>query len=100
MIDITPVITSLIGIAAIIITAVLIPLIRSKTTLSRQATLQTAVSIAVYAAEQLYKVAGSGQIKKNYVLEYLQERGITYDPNTVNAVLESEVKRLNIAQGK
>ena len=52
MIDITPIITSIIGILSIIITVVLIPLIRSKTTVSQQNALMTAVHIAVFAAEQ------------------------------------------------
>jgi len=98
MIDITPIITSIIGILSIIITVVLIPLIRSKTTVSQQNALMTAVHIAVFAAEQIYKAAKSGADKKSYVLKELNRRGITYNADDIDAAIEAEVQSLNIMQ--
>lgn len=100
MIDITQIATALILILSAVITVVLIPLIRSKTTVSQQNALITAVHIAVYAAEQMYQAAKSGAEKKSYVLKYLNEHGITYNEDTINAAIEAEVRKLNIAQGK
>ena len=98
MIDITPIIVSIIGILSIIITVVLIPLIRSKTTVSQQNALMTAVHIAVFAAEQIYKAAKSGADKKSYVLKELNRRGITYNADDIDAAIEAEVQSLNIMQ--
>ena len=100
MTDITPIIISIIGILSVIITVILIPLIRSKTTISQQNALITAVHIAVYAAEQIFKAAKSGAEKKSYVLKYLNRHGITYNEDEVNAAIEAEVQSLNIMQGK
>lgn len=98
MIDITPIIISIIGILSVIITVVLIPLIRSKTTVSQQNALMTAVHIAVFAAEQIYKAAKSGADKKSYVLKELNRRGITYNADDIDAAIEAEVQSLNIMQ--
>ena len=88
MFDVTPIIISIIGILSVIITVVLIPLIRSKTTVSQQNALMTAVHIAVFAAEQIYKVAKSGAEKKSYVLKELNRRGITYNADDIDAAIE------------
>jgi len=100
MIDITLIVESIIALASIVVTVFLIPLILSKTTASQQALLQALVHTAVYAAEQIFKAAKSGHEKKNYVLTYLEDHGITCDPDKVNALIESEVRKLNIEQGE
>ena len=100
MTDITLIVEAVITLLGVIITVFLVPLILSKTSASQQAQLQTIIHIAVYAAEQIYKAAKSGQEKKNYVLRYLEEHGVTYNPEKVNALIESEVKKLNIEQGE
>ena len=56
MFDVTPIIISIIGILSVIITVVLIPLIRSKTTVSQQNALMTVLSgfsATVYKVEQV-----------------------------------------------
>ena len=53
------------------------------------------VRIAVNAAEQIYNESGMGEVKKEYVLEFLKKRGITMDIDSVDALIESEVYKLN-----
>lgn len=62
--NITPIIEAAFALIAAIITAVVVPYIRSKTTDTQQAELMALVRIAVTAAEQLYIGTGKGAEKK------------------------------------
>ena len=92
--DITPIIAAAFMLIAAVITAVIVPYIRSKTTDTQRAELQALVRIAVTAAEQLYVGTGKGKEKKAYVLEWLNERGITVDSEKLDAMIESAVYSL------
>ena len=52
------------------------------------------MEIAVKAAEQLYN-ANEGRGEKAYVLHYLAERGIKFDSDTVDKMIESAVLTLH-----
>ena len=64
MFDMTPIAEAVIALVLALITAFVIPYIRSKTTLSQQAKLQSLVTIAVKAAEQIFTGTGLGEKKK------------------------------------
>ena len=85
MFDITVIIEAVFALLAAIITAIVIPYIKSKTTASQQA------EIAVTAAEQIYTGSGRGEEKKAYVLNWLQEHGITVDAEKLDALIEAAV---------
>ena len=95
MFDITPIIEAVAALIAVIITAVVIPYIKSKTTTQQQARINAWVKIAVAAAEQIYKGSGRGEEKKEYVINWLEERGFTLDEDEVDALIESAVYELN-----
>ena len=97
MIDITPVVKAVIMLACVIITCVLVPYIRSKTTLSQRHELLYWVQIAVQAAEQIYKGSGRGEEKKLYVQAWLRERNIVVNDSEIDAMIESAVHNLNSA---
>lgn len=99
MIDITPIINALILLIAALITAFLIPWIRSKTTEQQRKEISDWVKIAVAAAEQLYKGAGRGAEKKEYVLEFLAQKGYAVDLSAIDAMIEAVVQQLNSAAG-
>lgn len=61
MFDITPIVETTAAIIAALVTAVVIPYIRSKTTAQQQAEINAWVKIAVAAAEQIYQGAGRGE---------------------------------------
>ena len=82
---------SLIG---VIITCVLIPYIKSKTTTEQQKEINAWVKIAVSAAEQLFTGSGRGEEKKAYVIAWLKERGITVDAAELDALIEAAVYEL------
>jgi len=94
MTDITTIVYALILLFSAIITALLIPYIRSRTTSTQLDKFLTWVKIGVSAAEQLYKAAKSGAEKKKYVKEFLENKGYTYDEDTINAALEAAVQQL------
>lgn len=99
MTDITIIISAVISLIGAIITVVIVPLIRSKTTSQQYATLRTVVGIGVYAAEQMFSGAGRGEEKKAYVKKFLEERNITFDSGTIDAAIEAEVKKLKLDEG-
>jgi len=91
MFDVTTIIEAVFALIAVIITAVIIPYIKSKTTKQQQAEIDLWVKIAVTAAEQIYTGTGRGAEKKVYVLDWLRAHGITVDESKLNALIESAV---------
>ena len=93
-IDITPIIEALRDLFAVVVIAVLIPWIKSKTTTEQQKEINEWVKIAVTAAEQIYKGHDRGEEKKAYVIEWLREHGITVDADKLDAMIEAAVYEL------
>ena len=89
--NITPIIEAAFTLIAAIITAVVVPYIRSKTTDTQRVELMALVRIAVTAAEPLSTETGKGKEKKAYVLAWLAERGIQVDGDKLDAMIESAV---------
>ena len=100
MTDLTPIVNAVITLIAAIITTFLIPWIKSKIDAAKLAQIIEWVGIAVRAAEQIYNESGMGEKKKQYVLDFLADKGFTLDPNSINAMIEAAVKNLNIEQNK
>ena len=100
MTDLTPIVHAVITLIAAIVTTFLIPWIKSKIDAAKLAQMVEWVGIAVRAAEQIYNESGMGEKKKQYVLDFLADKGFTLDPNSINAMIEAAVKELNIEQNK
>lgn len=94
MIDITDIVSAVVGLICALITAFVIPWIRSKTTAEQQKTINDIVSIAVQGAEMLYKGSGRGAEKKQHVIDYLNQHGIILDEDTLNHYIEAAVLKL------
>ena len=90
-IDITVIVEAIFGLIAAVITAIVIPYIKSKTNRQQQEEINAWVKIAVAAAEQLYRGSGRGEEKKAYVLTWLADRGITLDEEKLDAMIEAAV---------
>ncbi|WP_339060106.1 phage holin, LLH family [Tepidibacillus marianensis] len=99
MIDITPIVNAVIAIIAAVITAFLVPWIKSKTTEQQRKEIGAWVKIAVAAAEQLYEGQGRGAEKKAYVLEFLAKNGLTVDMDAIDTMIEAAVQQLNSSAG-
>ena len=98
--DITPVVNAVIALAAAVVTAFVVPWIKSKTTAAQREEIDAWVRIAVTAAEQIYKETGKGKEKKAYVLKFLEEKNLKIDEKSVDLMIESAVKNMNEAFGK
>lgn len=83
------------GIVSILVTGVLIPLIKRKTNKIDIQNNMAMVEIAVKAAEQIYHQSGQGKIKKQYVLEYLNTKGIKISEQDLDNMIEAAVLELN-----
>lgn len=94
-IDITPIINAGIALIAAAVSVFLISWIKSKTTAQQRIELVAWAKIGVAAAEQLYTGAGRGEEKKQYVLDFLKEKGFTINEASVDAAIEAAVKQLN-----
>lgn len=87
MIDLTPILETIIALIAALVTYKVIPWIKAKTTESQQAILMATVRTLVYAAEQLYG-AGKGKEKFTYVRQKLQEKGFDVDVDAIEAAVK------------
>ena len=93
--DITPIVEAVAAALCAVVTCVLVPYIKSKTTAEQQKEINAWVKIAVAAAEQIYKGQGRGEEKKEYVLAWLREHGVTVDEAKLDAMIEAAVYDLS-----
>lgn len=92
--NITPIIEAVFALIAAIVTAVVVPYIKSRTTAAQQTEIAAWVRIAVTAAEQIYNGTVRGQEKKKYVEDWLKAHGVTVDSEKLDAMIESAVYEL------
>ena len=83
-IDLTPLFQAVIAFLTALVSYKLIPWIQARTTAQQQEMLRAAVSVAVYAAEQLYG-AGAGKDKLMYVKGQLAKKGYKIDVDEIEA---------------
>ena len=93
--DITPIVQAVFALVGVLITSLLIPWIRSKTTAEQQEEIKQWVKIAVAAAEQLFVGQGRGEEKKQWVLEFLTKYNLKVDMDAIDALIEAAVWELN-----
>lgn len=92
-IDYTELMQAVIALLATLITTFLIPYIRKKLSAEKQQELRTWVDVAVRAAEQLYG-SKKGKEKREYVVSFLLSKGIVFNVDEVNAMIESAVYKI------
>lgn len=91
MIDLTQIVIAVIGIALAVVSVYLIPYIRSKTTAEQRAKIKMWARIAVEAAEMIFREAGSGTLKFQYVSDFLQSKGFSLNEQELKIYIESAV---------
>ena len=92
--DYTQIISAVIALISALVSAFLIPWIKTKIDADKLQTIRAYVEIGVKAAEQLYD-ATDGPGKKAYVLSFLAEKGITFDSEVVDKLIEATVLQLH-----
>lgn len=91
MIDITSIVNAVIALLAAVVSTFLVPWIKGKVEAQKLEKIMDWVTIAVSAAEQIYNESGMGEKKKQYVLDFLEDKGLTVDINSVDAMIEAAV---------
>ena len=94
MIDLTPIMEAIIALVVAVITAFVIPWLKGKIDADKLEQIKLWVTVAVEAAEQLYNGTGRGEEKKAYVVKFLQEKGFTIDPDSLDELIEAAVFNL------
>lgn len=94
MFNITPIVEAVAALLVAVITAFVIPYIKSKTTAAQFAEIKMWVEVAVEAAEQIYTGTGKGKTKKKFVEHFLAEKGFTIDPDSLDKLIEAAVFNL------
>ena len=92
--DYTQIISPVIALISALVSAFLIPWIKTKIDADKLQTIRTYVEIGVKAAEQLY-AATDGAEKKAYVINFLAEKGIKFDSEIVDKLIEAAVLQLH-----
>jgi len=90
----------LIPLLGAILTYLIVPLILQKTTKQQRENIYFWVTVAVQAAEMIYKEKGQGKLKKEYVVDFLVSKGINITIQELDVLIEAAVKELNMAQEK
>lgn len=98
MVNLTQIIVALIGLLSIVITALVVPLLKAKTTAAQWTNIVAWTQTAVQAAEVIYKGAGRGEEKREYVINWVtneaKKHGIEVDVDTVRIALENAWKQM------
>lgn len=97
MIDLTPIVEAIIGLAVTLITVFLIPWLQNRFGVESLEKARNLVQIAVYAAEKLYG-AGHGKEKLAYAEQVLAENKIKLDTETIMAMIDAEIKKMEQAE--
>nr|DAL18636.1 MAG TPA_asm: holin [Caudoviricetes sp.] len=92
--DYTQIISAVIALISALVSAFLIPWLKTKIDANKLQTIKTYVEIGVKAAEQLY-AATDGEEKKAYVINFLAEHGIRFDVSTIDQLIEATVLQLH-----
>lgn len=94
LIDITPILQAGITLILAALTTFAIPWLKKKVGAENMETFLGWVDIGVAAAEQLFSSEESAA-KKQYVLNFLAEKGYTTDVDALNNAIEAAVLRLH-----
>ena len=97
IIDMTQVIVALIGLIGVVLSTVVVPLLRSKTTAQKWENAMFWVRLAVKSAEQIYDQQGLAEKKKAFVEKFLLEHNIKLDPDQVDVAIEAAVLEIQKA---
>ena len=97
IIDMTQVIVALIGLIGVLLSTVLVPYLRAKTTKEKWDNAMFWVKLAVQSAEQIYVEQGMGEKKKEYVEKFLAEHNIKLDAAQIDVAIEAAVLQMQEA---
>lgn len=86
-IDLTGIVTAVLGVLGAILTGYLIPWIKARASKDQLDRISALLRVGVYAAEEIYR-SGHGDEKLQYVKDYLAAKGITVDIEQIKAAVK------------
>lgn len=92
--------TLLISLLGVLLARLVVPWLKAKTNAQQLDMVKLWTNIAVTAAEQM-KVAGllpDGQKKKEFVLQFIRDKGVTITDKELDALVEAAVYEINKAK--
>lgn len=92
------IVTLLISILGLVITYFVVPWLKAKTNTQQLTTIEMWVNIAVAAAEQMKAAGIITTPKKDYVLQFLKDKGVTITDQELDALIEAAVYEINKAK--
>ena len=92
--ELTEIICAVITLLAAIITATVVPWLKKKMSVQERNELFKWVEIAVMAAQQLYHNL-DGNMRKEYVVRFLESKGYDVDTQEVDSAIEAAVLKLH-----
>ena len=98
-IDLTQIILAIITLISAVLTGFVIPWLKNKLTDHQYDMLSALVRVGVFAAEQIFTTE-QWKVKKQYVVDLLEENGDTVNTTAVDALIEATVRELRIEQGQ
>lgn len=84
----------------LVITRYLVPYLKERYGAERIKNVYDLIVKAVQAAEMLFPDSGSGAEKKQYVIDYIAQKGIVISEADLDIFIESAVKILNIIKAE
>ena len=100
MVDLTQVVVAVLTLAFSLVSAFLIPYLKTNVKGEQLETIKFWVNIAVEAAEMIYVGTGRGEEKKAYVVEFLNSKGFHLDTKEIDNIIEAAVLELKLATKK
>lgn len=100
MVDLTQIVVAVLTLAFSLVSAFLIPYLKTKVSGEQFETIKFWVNIAVEAAEMIYVGTGRGAEKKAYVVEFLNSKGFHLDTKEIDNIIEAAVLELKLATKK
>lgn len=98
-IDWTQIILAIIGLIGAVLTTVIVPYIRSKTTKQQRDNIYTVIQSAVWAADQMFKASDpTGGARNTWVMKTLKEKNLDISREDLVRLVEEAVQELNLAQ--
>lgn len=94
------IVLALIGILSAVVTPVAIQYLQSKLTQNKLTELKFWVKLAIGAAEQTFTNEQSGPLKKQFVIDFLNKKGISISVEELDIIIEACVRELNLAADK
>ena len=94
MIDLTEILEAAVKLIAAVTCAFIIPYIKTLCSASQLKSIEAWIKIAVAAAEQIYSSTQGGE-KKQYVVNYLTDKGLKVDTKDLDKLIEASVLELH-----